>query len=162
MDPMVPIAVVCVDDECRDPALKLTARQLADYRKSYAPEIIKADGVIQPGRMPRWFTLQHINGSFIVGVLGRFDGDARAMQAFVASCHEIKLPNGAIMKPLASQIVDSAFDTAVADFAWWNQCVNKLGAKVCLAIGRVAADLAALPEDERGVFLSADGPAPTP
>ncbi len=160
MDPLVPIAVVCVDDDCCDPALKLSQKQLTDYRKTFAASIINADGVIRAGKVPRWFVVQHINGAFLTLLRARFDEETRIMQAFLASCHEVKSANG-VLKPKASQVTDGALDQSVADVDWWNVCVAKFGAKVCRAIGRTALALAELPEDERGVFPCAGGPEAT-
>lgn len=145
-NPLGALEIVRVNAKHMDPALDLDAMDLDAYRKTRDPELIKC----REGQTPARFRIKPLKAAYVVDALESQLQKTRYTMAVLASCHEITLHNGEVIKP--ARMERAIFETQIADASWLDVIRNKFGLETVYEIGRVAFERATLPEDARGPF----------
>lgn len=146
-DPLADLHAYATNDDNCDPALDADdVARLKLYRETRE----LADAPVKPGATPVRFVLRPIPPIVRAMSLAKMDPDARHACAFLASCHEILLPDGRELRP--RKVERGAHGALIADDAWINDVAAEFGLETVLEMGRLAYQRASLRRDARGPF----------
>jgi hypothetical protein len=147
-DPLAPMRIVITDPRRPDPALKMTERELEEYRRTRDEKLVRC----KPGASPTWFHVQRLDpercarlGSITVPLL-------RWTNAFGAACHHVEREGDAAMAPEGTEWVDLGDGERTTEAAWMKRVAKKHSLYAVYEVGQVALQFAALPEEEYGPF----------
>lgn len=147
-DPVAPLEVVATNEMFRDPALAdLSDVEVEEYRKSRDLGPFK-DRLKEP---PTVFVVQRLPPTVAI-TLDSMTGPMRLLTAFAVACHEIRLPDGATLRPEAKRMRGGSNGTKVADDEWPNLVADRFGLDTIYEIARVAHEWARLPRAAHGPF----------
>jgi hypothetical protein len=158
-DPLGPLEVIATNPMWRDPAIDMSEpaadadgapsaeERLAKYRETRDRAVL----VLKPDVAPTLFVCKPLPAVFVQTTLAGMSPHARALFAFVAGCHLVKLPNGGELK--AAKLQPSAYGTSRPDeHAWIETITRKFGMDTVTEIGDVIFARARLPEGAPGPF----------
>lgn len=121
--------------------------RLAEYRKTRDPKAL----VLKSEQKPTWFVCKPLSPTSAVGLDGFTLLGARRM-AFVLGCHEVRLPNGDVMKPKKLKAGPGGTALPADENAWVDEIGRRFGLETIYEIGSVIYERARLPESARGPF----------
>jgi hypothetical protein len=148
-DPIAPLEVVATNEMFRDPALAdLSEAELDEYRKDR--DLAALQDRLQCA--PTAFVVQRLPPTAAMSLDG-MTLNLRLFSAFVMGCHEVRLPDGAVLKPEPKKMRPGANGTKLADDEWFNAVSDRFGLETCYEIGRVAHQWARLPRAAHGPFI---------
>lgn len=147
-DPIAPLDVLATNETFRDPALSdLSDAELEQYRKDRDLAAIKD----RLSGAPTAFVVKRLPPTAAV-TLDSMAGHMRLFTAFVLAVHEVRLPDGAVLKPEPKKMRAGMNGTQIAPDEWFNDVADRFGVDTCYEIARVAHEWARLPRAARGPF----------
>lgn len=159
-DPIAPLVAVATNGMFSDPAIDHSdpdgadeggnplpsgAERLAKYRETRDV----AHLVFRAEVKPTEFVLSPIPANY-ASVLEQSAPITRNVLAFLASCLEVRLPDGSVLRP--RKIVPGAYKTRHAEDDWVETCTAQWGIETVYEMGRVAYERARLPKGSKGPY----------
>jgi hypothetical protein len=148
-DPLGPIEVVRTHENNIDPAIDRKASNLAEYRRTR--DLVHL--VMKEGMKPAVFVVQPMARRFVTIQIDAIRGNPAfaAEQCFLSTCHEIRMPDGNVMRP--TQVLrDAPYGMRMASNEWLEECQDEFGNDVIQEIGAMAYERAKLPKGASGPF----------
>jgi hypothetical protein len=147
VDPLATIDVVLAYADTLDPAIDPHASQLDVYKKTRNPKAL----AFKPGMVPTKFRLQPLAATYVGERLDGMELFPKLVYAFLASCHEIVLPNGdKLVPPVLND--DPIHGIKVATRAWVNMVAARFRLAAIYEMGAVAVERAGGRPDDLGPF----------
>ena len=153
-DPIAPLDVYATNAADCDPAIDdadaadgpSAEDRLDAYRKTRDPAAL----VLRAGASPTRFVVRGMSAMFVQSVLASLPAQPRNALAFACACHEVVLPDGAVLKPRSLKA--AAHGARCSEDEWLDVIAQRFGVATVDEIGRVAYERARLPRDARGPF----------
>lgn len=148
-DPIAPMHVVATNEMFRDPALAdLSDAELDEYRATRDLDAIRE----RLQGAPTVFVVQRLPPTAALLMRDSLPAQ-RTYSAFCLACHEVRLPDGAVLKPEAKRVKAGQNGLRVADGEWINDAARRFGLRTVEEIAQVAYEWGSLPESAVGPFV---------